>query len=124
MLGQVIFGVNQDLRKNQTYGLIPHIIRLQRQVSYFGDQEGWNGLNTHISDDRTGRQRLWNLWADRAADYHSYRPFSHWPNVTDGEFKDLIGRMTSLDPLRRATAHEMLEHPWFANCEIDGGESS
>lgn len=124
MLGKAIFGLDQDMRKLQAYGVLQQVIRLQRQVSYFGDQEGWNGLNIHISDNKTSRQILWKAWADRVADYHSYRPFSHWPNVTDDEFKDLIGRMTNLDPLKRATAQEMLEHPWFADCEIDGGEAS
>ncbi|EAS29543.3 serine/threonine protein kinase [Coccidioides immitis RS] len=35
MLGQVIFGADDDLRKHESQGAFPHIIRLQRQVSFF-----------------------------------------------------------------------------------------
>lgn len=119
MLGQVIFEADGDLQKHESQGAFPHVIRLQRQVSYFGDREGLNGLMTHVGDEEINCQVLGFLWDDRAADYHSYRPFSEWPNVTDDEFKDLIRRMTNLDPQKRATAREALEHPWFSGCEID-----
>lgn len=33
--------------------------------------------------------------------------------------KDLIGKMTSLDPKKRITAQEALEHEWFAAVEAD-----
>ncbi|KAI1966888.1 hypothetical protein LOZ58_000378 [Ophidiomyces ophidiicola] len=35
------------------------------------------------------------------------------------DFKDLILRMTNMDPQKWTTAREALEHPWFAGCEID-----
>lgn len=38
MLGdQVIFGADEDLHNFEAQGVFPHIIRLQRQVSFFGD---------------------------------------------------------------------------------------
>lgn len=37
---------------------MPALIRLQRQVSYFGDQEGIDGLLKHIADDDTNCQIL------------------------------------------------------------------
>ncbi|KAK2766005.1 hypothetical protein FQN54_007520 [Arachnomyces sp. PD_36] len=117
MLGKVIFGADDDLQKFESQGAFPHVIRLQRQVSYFGDREGLNGLMTHVGDEEVNCQVLGFLWDDRAADYHTYKPFSEWPDVTDNEFKDLIGRMTILDPRKRVTAREALEHPWFAGCE-------
>ncbi|KAI1997338.1 hypothetical protein LOZ53_000698 [Ophidiomyces ophidiicola] len=119
MLGQVIFGADEDLRKHESRGAFPHVIRLQRQVSFFGDQEGLNGLMTHVGDEEVNCKVLGLLWDDRVADYHSYRPFSKWLNDTEDDFKDLIRRMTNLDPLKRITAREALEHPWFSGCEID-----
>jgi serine/threonine protein kinase len=120
MLGQVIFGADEDLRNFEAQGVFPHIVRLQRQVSFFGHREGLKGLITHVSDEEVNCQVLGMLWDDRTADYHSYRPFSDWPNVTDEKFKDLIRSMTNLDPRKRVTAREALEHPWFSDCEING----
>jgi serine/threonine protein kinase len=40
-------------------------------------------------------------------------PFELWKDV-EPEFKDLVGKMTNIDPRRRITAHEALSHPWFA----------
>ena len=100
-------------------GAFPHIIRLQRQVSFFGDREGLNGLTTHVGDEEVHCQVLGFLWDDCAADYHPYKPFSEWPNVSDGAFNDLIGKMTNLDPQKRVTAREALEHHWFAGCDLD-----
>ncbi|EGC48867.1 calcium/calmodulin dependent protein kinase [Histoplasma capsulatum var. duboisii H88] len=118
MLGQVIFGADEDLKKHELQGAFPHVIRLQRQVSFFGYQEGLNGLMKHVGDEEINRQVLGFLWDDRVADYHPYKPFSDWPNVNDDKFKDVIHRMTNLDPQKRATACEVLEHPWFAGCEL------
>lgn len=52
------------------------------------------------------------------ADYHSYKPFSEWPNIADDNFKDIILKMTNLDPRKRVTAREALKHRWFAGYEI------
>ncbi|KGY15911.1 hypothetical protein PABG_11159 [Paracoccidioides brasiliensis Pb03] len=35
-----------------------------------------------------------------------------------GEFKDLIGRMENLDPQKRATVAEALEHPWPGDSKV------
>ncbi|KAJ8109109.1 hypothetical protein ONZ43_g6228 [Nemania bipapillata] len=40
-------------------------------------------------------------------------PFGRWQKV-DPQFRDLICKMTCLDPLRRITAREALQHPWLA----------
>jgi hypothetical protein len=32
-------------------GALPALIRLQRQISYFGDKEGLNGLMKHVGDE-------------------------------------------------------------------------
>jgi serine/threonine protein kinase len=84
-------------------------------VVCFSPQFGkWmNGLMAYVGDEEIKCQVLGLLWDDRAADYHSYRPFSTWPNVTDDVFRDLMAGMTNLDPQKRTTAKEVLSHPWF-----------
>ena len=53
LLGRVIFGPDDDFQKHLVQGALPEMIRLQRQVSYFGAQEGVDGLLKHIGDDDT-----------------------------------------------------------------------
>ncbi|GIK02025.1 hypothetical protein Aspvir_006068 [Aspergillus viridinutans] len=113
MLRRVIFGPDDDFRKHQSQGALPAFIRLQRQVSYFGDPEGINGLLKHIGDDEISCQILRMLWDERAEEHIPYTPFSEWPDVVDPAFKDLIRQLTNLDPAKRVTACQALEHPWF-----------
>jgi serine/threonine protein kinase len=40
------------------------------------------------------------------------QPFGKWQYV-EPEFRDLIVKMTNLDPTMRITARQALEHPWF-----------
>ncbi|EED11722.1 calcium/calmodulin dependent protein kinase, putative [Talaromyces stipitatus ATCC 10500] len=112
MLGRVIFGPDQDFRKHEAQGALPAFIRLQRQVSYFGDMQGIGGLSKHISDDDISCQVLQMLWDERADEHIDYRPFVDWPDV-DPSFKDLIQKLANLDPSKRLTARQALEHPWF-----------
>lgn len=69
----------------------------------------------HVGDEEVNCQILQMLWEERTADYIQYEPFSDWPDIGDVSFKDLIRRMTNLDPTKRFTAREALEHPWFAD---------
>jgi serine/threonine protein kinase len=119
MLGRVIFGPDVDFEKHEAQGVLPALIRLQRQVSYFGDQEGVNGLMKHIGDDDISCQVLQMLWEDRNEDCIPYEPFSNWPDLDDAVFKDLVQGMMNLDPAKRITARQALEHPRFAGCEIN-----
>lgn len=89
------------------------MIRLQRQVSYFGDQEGLDGLKTHLGDDEISLTVLTMLWEDRHEPYIPYKPFVEWPDVKDAVFKNLILGLMNLDPAKRITAQQALEHPWF-----------
>lgn len=119
VLGRVIFGPDDDFQKHQTRGALPALIRLQRQVSYFGDQEGLNGLMKHVGDEELNCQVLQMLWDERTEDYVPYEPFSDWQNVDDAKFKNLVHGMTNLDPTKRVTARQALEHPWFTGFEIN-----
>ncbi|KAI4125377.1 MAG: hypothetical protein LQ347_005397 [Umbilicaria vellea] len=115
VLGHVIFGPDDDFQKHQAQGALPAFIRLQRQVSYFGDQEGLNGLMKHVGDEEINCQILRMLWNERTEDHIPYKPFSDWPDVDDSMFKNLILGMMNLDPTKRVTARQALEHPWFAS---------
>jgi len=44
------------------------------------------------------------------------KPFAVWHYVNK-DLRDLVGKMTSLDPKRRIAAREALEHAWFR--EVD-----
>lgn len=41
-------------------------------------------------------------------------PVEEWANVSK-EAKDIISKMLTVDPLKRITAKEALNHPWFSN---------
>lgn len=118
MLGRVIFGPDDDFRKHESQGALPAFIRLQRQVSYFGDKEGLNGLMKHVGDEEINCQILGMLWEERMEEHIPYKPFSTWPDVDDVSFKDLVQRMLSLDPTKRITARQALGHPWFTGYDL------
>ncbi|KAE8829708.1 hypothetical protein P3342_008312 [Pyrenophora teres f. teres] len=112
VLGRVVLGHDDDFKLHESRGALPMFIRLQRQVSYFGDKEGLNGLMKHVGDEEMNCKVLAMLWEDRAADYIPYVPFSEWTDV-DSAFKDLIRGLNNLDPAQRPTARQVLAHPWF-----------
>ncbi|KAH0334915.1 calcium/calmodulin dependent protein kinase, partial [Aureobasidium melanogenum] len=115
VLGQVIFALNDDFKKHEMQSALPYLIHLQRQIWFFGNEGGLEGLVKHVGDDELNCQALRMLWEERHEDYIGYSPFSSWPEVEDENFKDLIGQMMSLDPARRITATQALEHPWFVD---------
>ncbi|KAH0365835.1 calcium/calmodulin dependent protein kinase, partial [Aureobasidium melanogenum] len=111
VLGRVIFALDDDFEKHEMQGALPYLIHLQRQVCFFGDESGIEGLVKHIGDDQIHCQALRMLWEERNEDYIGYSPFRSWPEVEDEDFKDLVGQMMSLDPARRNTVTQALEHP-------------
>lgn len=116
--GRTICGVDKDFQKYESQGALPMAIRLQRLVSYFGDEEGLKGLMKHVGDDDTNCQILSMLWEEQNAEYVDYKPFSEWPEVQkDESFRDLIKGLMNLDPGRRITAVQALGHPWFVGHE-------
>ncbi|CBX98161.1 similar to calcium/calmodulin dependent protein kinase [Plenodomus lingam JN3] len=116
VLGRVILGPDDDFKLHESKGALPAFIRLQRQISYFGDKEGLNVLMKDVGDEEANCEILRMLWEDRAPDYIPYVPFSYWTEV-DSTFKDLIRGLNNLDPSQRLTARQALSHPWFEDIE-------
>ncbi|KAG6355558.1 hypothetical protein INS49_003520 [Diaporthe citri] len=87
-----------------------HILR--RHISIFGtDTESLQGLVRHIGEDSRWFGRFAEL-AESFGEQEPRRPFAGWMHV-DESFRDLVGKMTNLDPARRITAREALAHRWF-----------
>ncbi|KAH9864673.1 hypothetical protein J1614_010608 [Plenodomus biglobosus] len=117
MLNRVILGPDDDFHKHVEAGVYPAFVRLQRQVSYFGDKDGLIGLMKHVGDEEINCQLLRDFWDDRRKEWHPYVPFEEWPDVQDAVFKDLIRGLNCLDPAGRLTARQALEHEWFDGVE-------
>ena len=121
MLGRVILGPDDNFKLNESKGAFPALIRLQRQVSYFGEKEGVNGLMKHVGDEEINCQILRMMYDERQTEEYSYAPFSEWTDAgLDSTFKDLIRGLNSLDPAQRLTARQALEHPWFEDVKVVG----
>lgn len=107
MLNDIILRVSdEELHGSDAWRYI-----LRRHISYFADEDGFRGLLRHIGEENPFFERLIAL----AGDFNAERPrspFTVWQYV-DVEFKDLITKMTNLDPARRIIAREALEHSWF-----------
>ena len=85
---------------------------LKRHISYFADEDGLNGILQWIGQDNPFFKRIIELAGSFEKEGKNRQPFGQWHYV-DPEFRDLIGKMTNLDPKRRITAREALAHPWF-----------
>lgn len=89
MYGRIICGSDEDFEKHKLQGALPTMVRLQRQISYFGDGDSLRGLMRHVGDGEFNVQILGMLWEDRSADCRSYAPFSEWPISDNKVFNDL-----------------------------------
>ncbi|KAF2084341.1 kinase-like protein [Saccharata proteae CBS 121410] len=89
---------------------------LEHQVSYFGDNDGVQGLYNQLDVGNPWGE----IWADicRGFAHETPRmvrkPLSLMKDI-DVEFKDLLGKLTHLDPTKRISAKEALAHTWFAD---------
>lgn len=108
MLDDMIFLMGEkELRSEDAWR---HI--LAKHISYFADEDGFKGLLQHIGQDNLFFDRFIDLAADFSKSGKLRQPFAVWEYV-DVELRDLITKMTNLDPTKRITAREALEHPWF-----------
>ncbi|KAI1193247.1 kinase-like domain-containing protein [Nemania serpens] len=110
---RIIFAVSEE-ELGDGEEILAHV--LERQISYFADEEGLDALYKHLSDDNPWVQVLDILRAGFNKD-NPRRPVSLWKDV-DPELRNLVGGLTNFDPAKRLTAREALEHPWFKNVSI------
>lgn len=113
VLQRVIFAVAEEELAN---GEEPLSVVLERQISYFADEDGLNGLLKHLGDSPWCE--VLKVIRDGFNKANPRKPFSLWRNV-DADFKDLIGGLTNFDPVKRLTAHEALAHRWFGDVGAD-----
>ncbi|KAI4153093.1 MAG: hypothetical protein LQ340_002520 [Diploschistes diacapsis] len=107
VLKRVIFAIGEDeLREGEE----PLSIVLERQISYFADEDGLNALLNHLGNSPWCA--VLKVIKDGFNKINPRKPFSMWQNV-DADFKDLIGGLTNFDPAKRLTAQEALAHIWF-----------
>jgi serine/threonine protein kinase len=77
-----------------------HVLR--RQISFFGEEDSL--------------ERLIALAGTFDHSANLRKPVRLWFYV-EAQLRDLICKMTNLDPEERITAREALEHPWFAQSD-------
>lgn len=107
MVNEMVFRVNDDQLKSTDSWR--HI--LCRHISYFADEDGFNGFLEHIGKENPFYERLIDL-ASSFGPGNPMQPFHRWGYV-EPELRDLVGKMTNLDPTKRITAREALQHRWF-----------
>ncbi|OTA95773.1 hypothetical protein M434DRAFT_393416 [Hypoxylon sp. CO27-5] len=108
MLNEIIFLVSNDqLHAEDSWRYI-----LRRHLSYFADSDGFNGFLQHIGAENPFYERVIALANDFPPE-NRRQPFETWENV-DPIFKDLVIKMTRLDPALRITVRDALKHPWFS----------
>ena len=109
VLKRLIFAVGED---ELAEGEEPLSSVLERQISYFANEDGLNALLNHL-DDSPWCQVL-RLIRDGFNKTNPRKPFAMWRDV-DGDFKDLIGGLTNFGPAKRLTVHEAMAHRWFGD---------
>ena len=106
----VIFAVDES---ELPEGVDKLAVVLERQISYFADQDGLNGLLRYLGDESPWCQ-IFQVIKGSFGKEQPRRPFALWegPNL-DEDFKDLVTGLTNFDPAKRFTAQQALAHRWF-----------
>lgn len=111
MTKEVIFAVGEeDLGEGEE----PLAVILERQISYFADEEGLNGFLNYLGDSPWCQ--VLEVLRDGFNKTNPRKPISLWKGI-DEDFRDLITGLTKFDPAQRLTANEALEHRWFRDVE-------
>ncbi|KAI0419615.1 kinase-like protein [Xylaria grammica] len=105
---RMVFHVGDDLLNAEDSWR--HILR--RHLSYFGDEDGFNGYMDLIGEENPVHDRVMGLMNDFLTG-DGPQSFQNWVDI-DPTFRDLIVKMTRLDPALRITAQQAIDHPWFS----------
>lgn len=100
ILRRVIFAVDE---RELVEGEVALAVVLERQISYFGDEGGLEGLFAHLGDSPWCE--IFRVLCNGFNETNPRTPFALWRGV-DADFKDLVTGMTNLDPAKRLTAHQ------------------
>ncbi|KAL2369969.1 hypothetical protein RJZ57_005624 [Blastomyces gilchristii] len=104
---RVIFAVGEE---ELDEGVDPLAIVIERQISYFADEDTLNGFLKYLGNNPW--VRVFEVIRDGFNKDNPRRPFFLWKGV-DNDFKSFIRATTNFDPEKRITAHEALAHKWF-----------
>ena len=87
---------------------------LRRHLSFFASEmEDFEDFITyHGGDDSPFVKHLKEILCTFSEE-EPRLPFGRWQQV-EPQFRDLVCKMTCMDPSRRITARKALQHPWFA----------
>jgi serine/threonine protein kinase len=108
MVNEMVFRVDDDqLNAPDSWHYV-----LSRHISYFADDDGLTGLLEHIGAENPFYKRLIAL-ANGFGPGNPRQPFEYWDYV-QSDLRELVGKMTSLDPARRISARDALQHRWFS----------
>lgn len=83
---------------------------LERQISYFADAQSLAEFLEFIGDSPWAE--IFAVTRDGFNAENPRKPFSLWEGVNP-DLKDLVAGLTDFNPMRRFTAREALDHPWF-----------
>jgi serine/threonine protein kinase len=83
---------------------------IERQISYFTDEDGLNGFLKHLGDNLW--VRVFEVIRDGFNQETPREPVKIWNSIDEG-FRSLICETTCFDPAKRITARQVLEHKWF-----------
>lgn len=88
---------------------------LERQISYFADEDGMRGFLDYIGVDSPWHEIFLVIKKGFGED-QPRRPFELWQGqgMDDADFKDLLRGLTNFDPAKRLAARQALSHRWFA----------
>jgi serine/threonine protein kinase len=111
MLRRIVLGIVDEEGTKSSEGDKERII-MKRLLSHFGDGPGLVGLLDHLDEESAEWRDLVLAVMELFTSDNPRKPFSMWDDV-DESFRDVVAKMTSLDPKRRITAREALNHPWF-----------
>ncbi|KAK3618636.1 hypothetical protein LTR22_026300 [Elasticomyces elasticus] len=107
---QLIFAVDES---ELSEGEDKLAIVLERQISYFADEDGLNGFLRYIGAESPWYE-IFQVIRSGFGEEEPRKPFALWDGrKLDEDFKALVGGLTKFDPVKRLTAPQALAHKWF-----------